>query len=297
MDLNSFFINVNETFSENWKNFIEKIPDITLGVLIIAIGYVIANHVSKLFRKIISRKSEDPLTTNFLAKSVKVGIVVLVIMFGLNTAGLSGVATGILTAAGASALIFGFAFRDIGENFISGIILSFNRPFKINDTIMIDDIFGRVRAMEFRYTKIKTFDGRDVYVPNSHIIKKAVYNYTEDGMIRLDFLVGISYEDDISTAEDLILRTVKNSPGVIDNENSETFVTVDCLDPSTVTFKVYFWVNTVDYRREALQKKGSVIVNVKNALLENGMHLPADIKEIKFLNSLETAGLANKPNI
>lgn len=283
MDFNRFLIKIDETFAENWKGFMEKIPDITLGILIIALGYVIANHLSRLFRRIISKKSKDPLTTNFLAKSVKVGIIILVIMFGLNTAGLSGVATGILTAAGASALIFGFAFRDIGENFISGIILSFNRPFKINDTIMIDDIFGRVKAMEFRYTKIKTFDGRDVYIPNSHIIKKAVYNYTEDGMIRLDFLVGISYEDDISKAESLVLRTVKNSPGVIDNEQFETFITVDKLDPSTVTFKIFFWVNTVDYRREALQKKGAVIANVKNSLLENGMHLPADIKEIKFL--------------
>lgn len=283
MDFNRFLIKISETFAENWKGFMEKIPDITLGILIIALGYVIANHLSKLFRRIISKKSKDPLTTNFLSKSVKVGIIVLVIMFGLNTAGLSGAAAGILTAAGASALIFGFAFRDIGENFISGIILSFNRPFKINDTIMIDDIFGRVKSMEFRYTKIKTFDGRDVYVPNSHIIKKAVYNYTEDGMIRLDFLVGISYEDDISKAESLVLRTVKNSPGVIDNEQYETFITVDSLDPSTVTFKIFFWVNTVDYRREALQKKGAVIANVKNSLLENGMHLPADIKEIKFL--------------
>lgn len=283
IDLNNFFIRIRETFSENWDDFIGKIPDVTLGILIIAVGYIIANHLSRLFRRIISRKSEDPLTTNFLAKSVKVVLVILVIMFGLNTAGLSGVATGILTAAGASALIFGFAFRDIGENFISGIILSFNRPFKINDTIMIDDIFGHVKAMEFRYTKIKTFDGRDVYVPNSHIIKKAVYNYTEDGMIRLDFLVGISYEDDVLEAQNLILSTVKNSQGVFDNEKYETFIAVDSLDPSTVTLKVYFWVNTVDYRKEALQKKGAVIANVKNTLLEKGMHLPADIKEIRFI--------------
>jgi small conductance mechanosensitive channel len=283
MDLNRFLIKISDTFSENWKDFMEKIPDTTLGILIIAIGYIIANHLSNLFRRIISRKSKDPLTTNFLAKSVKVGIVILVIMFGLNTAGLSGVAAGVLTAAGASALIFGFAFRDIGENFISGIILSFNRPFKINDTIMIDDIFGLVKAMEFRYTKIKTFDGRDVYVPNSHIIKRAVYNYTEDGMIRLDFIVGVSYEDDVLEAQNLILNTVKSSPGVIDNEKYETFVAVDSLDPSTVSIKVYFWVSTHDYRREALQKKGVVIANVKNSLLEKGMHLPSDIKEIKFL--------------
>lgn len=237
MDFNRFFIKISETFSENWKGFIENIPDFTLGLLIIALGFVIANHVAKLFRRIISRKSKDPLTTNFLAKSVKVGIVILVIMFGLNTAGLAGVATGLLTAAGASAIIFGFAFKDIGENFISGIILSFNRPFKINDSIMIDDIFGHVKAMEFRFTKIKTFDGRDVYIPNSHIIKRAVYNYTEDGMIRFDFIVGVSYEDDVLEAQNLILNTVKSSPGVIDNEKYETFVAVDSLDPSKFPLK------------------------------------------------------------
>lgn len=117
--------------------------------------------------------------TNFLIKAIKTVFVIIVIMFGLKVAGLDGIATGVLTAAGASAVILGFAFKDIGENFISGIILSFNRPFNVNDTVSIGDIFGRVKSMEFRYTKLKTFDGKDVYIPNSDVIKKPVFNFTD----------------------------------------------------------------------------------------------------------------------
>src|SRR5690606_28293054 len=147
-------------------------------------------------------------------------------------------------AAGAGAIVIGFAFRDIGENFISGIILAFNRPFHVDDTVGIGDIFGKVKAMEFRYTKLKTFDGRDVYIPNSDVIKKAVFNYTEDGYFRLEFMVGIDYEDDIELAKKVILEAVQNSEGVIENLEHECFVIVDSLGVSTVNLKVLFWTKT-----------------------------------------------------
>ena len=206
-------------------------------------------------------------------------------MFALKVAGLGGVATAILTAAGASALIFGFAFKDIGENFISGVILSFNRPFRINDTVNIGDVFGKVQSMEFRYTKLKTFDGRDVYIPNSDIITSAVFNYTEDGYFRLDFVVGVAYEEDIRAVERVILDTLRATPGVYEDDLHEAFVTADELAVSTVNLKVYFWVQTTEYRKEALMIKSDVVANVKTAIIANEMNMPADITEIKLYGS------------
>lgn len=131
------------------------------------------------------------------------------IMYAPQIAGLEGIATSIFTAAGASAVIIGFAFRDIGENLISGTILSFNRPFNVNETVSIEEIFEKVKSIESRYTKVRTFDGRDVYIPNSDVIKKSVFNYTEDGFYRFEFGVGIACEDPIREAEQLILNTLR----------------------------------------------------------------------------------------
>ena len=273
------------SFIQNWNEFIKHVPDIILAIFIVTAGVFLANYLAKNFKRAIANKSRDPLMTNFLTKAFKAVLMILIIMFALNTAGISSIAVGILTAAGASALIFGFAFKDIGENFISGVILSFSRPFNVNDTVKIDEIFGKVKELEFRYTKLKTFDGRDVYIPNSDIIRKAVYNYTEDGFFRLDFKVGIAYEDKIEEAILLIAETVRKADEVIEDEMHEIVVVADELAVSTVNLRVYFWIQTIEYRKKALMIKSTVITQVKNAILENGFNLPADINEIKLYGS------------
>jgi len=271
-----------------WNELIYQLPKIIIAILIIIVGYLLSNYISRLFKRAVSRRSQDPLMTNFLTKCVKLGFVLLVIMFALRIAGLGGIAAGVLTAAGASAIIVGFAFRDIGENFISGVILSFKRPFDINDTVMVDDIFGKVKGLEFRYTKLKTFDGRDVYIPNSDIIKKAVYNYTEDGYYRLDFIVGIDYDDDIDLAKKVIMDTILDTPDVINTAENGSFVSVDSLGVSTVNLKVFFWTKTMDYKRGAIEIKSELIIKVKNVIIENGLNMPADIKEIKLYGSQQS---------
>ncbi|MCG7280215.1 mechanosensitive ion channel [Chryseobacterium taklimakanense] len=271
-----------QSFQDSWNSFVEQIPSILAAILVIALGIFIANKLTDLSRKFIAGKSADPLMTNFLIKAIKTIFVIIVIMFGLKVAGLDGIATGVLTAAGASAVILGFAFKDIGENFISGIILSFNRPFNINDTVSIGDIFGRVKSMEFRYTKLKTFDGKDVYIPNSDVIKKPVFNFTEDGYFRMDFMVGIAYENDIDQAKKIILNTMNSHPLSLKDEDREPFVMTDELSVNSVNIKVFFWVAAEDYRRDALMIRSEMIDQVKINLLANGISMPANIQELKW---------------
>jgi small conductance mechanosensitive channel len=271
-----------QSFQDSWNSFVEQIPSLLAAILVITLGIFIANKLTDLSRKFIAGKSTDPLMSNFLIKAIKTVFVIIVIMFGLKVAGLDGIATGVLTAAGASAVILGFAFKDIGENFISGIILSFNRPFNINDTVSIGDIFGKVKSMEFRYTKLKTFDGKDVYIPNSDVIKKPVFNFTEDGYFRMDFMVGIAYENDIDKAKKIILNTMSSHPLSLKDDDREPFVMTDELGVNSVNIKVFFWVAAEDYRRDALMIRSEMIDQVKINLLTNGISMPANIQELKW---------------
>ena len=265
-----------------WDHFVVALPRLGLAIIIIVAGIFIARWISSFTRKRLVARSHDPLMGRFLGKTVYLALIIAIVMLGLHAAGLSGIAGAILATAGASAIVIGFAFKDIAENFIAGIILAFNRPFHVNDTIQVDQTFGKVKDMAFRYTQIKTFDGRDIYVPNSDILKKPVINFTGDGFFRVDFIVGISYEDDIERGKEIIRRLLKDDPEIIQDEVHANFVVEDELAASTVNLKVFFWVDAADYRRGALETRGMVMQRVKTRLEAEGFNLPADIREIKF---------------
>lgn len=273
---------ISESLSSFYDQFIAQLPGIGIGVLIIILGLLLGSWIGQFARKRISARTEDPLMSRFLGQAIKYTLIVIAIMLALRAAGLGGIATGILTAAGASAVVLGFAFKDIGENFIAGIILAFSRPFNVNDTVEIGANFGKVKALEFRYTKLKTFNGKDVYIPNSDVLTKPVTNYTEDGFYRWDFIIGIAYEDNIKGAKETVLEALRREPNVIEDEEHENFVVEDELATSTVNLKVFFWVDTKDFRRMALITKGNVVKNVKEALEDAGYYMPADIHEIKL---------------
>ena len=124
-----------------------------------------------------------------------------------------------------------------------------------------------------------------MYIPNSDVLTKPVTNYTEDGFFRWNFIIGIAYEDNIEGAKQTVLAALKKEPEVIEDPEHENFVVEDELATSTVNLKVFFWVDTKDFRRAALITKGNVVRNVKEALEEAGYYMPADIQEIKLYGS------------
>lgn len=265
-----------------YLKFLSALPRIGMAIIILVVGILLASWLTKIIQKGIRKRSHDPLMSSFLGEAIKLIFVVVIILFSLSVAGLGGIAGALLATAGASAVVLGFAFKDIAENFLAGIILAFNRPFRVNDTVQIENVFGKIKEMEFRYTKIVTFDGRSVYIPNSDVLTKPVFNYTEDGFYRSDFVVGIAYENEIENAKEIIRECFDLEDKVINTEEHVSFVVEDELATSTVNLKVFFWVETLDFRRNMLEIRGSLIKRVKMALEDAGFNLPADIQEIKF---------------
>ncbi len=274
-----------ERLNVYYQSFLRVLPRIGIALVILVVGIFAVNWVVKVIRRKISRSSHDPLMSGFLSKAIKLVFFIALFLLALHVAGLSGIAGALLATAGASAIVLGFAFKDIAENFLAGIILAFNRPFHVNDTVKIEDIFGKVKDMQFRYTKITTFDGRNVYIPNSDVLTKPVYNYTEDGFFRAEFVVGIAYENDPEEAKRLIRECFKEEKEIVHDEDHINFVVEDELAASTVNLKVFFWVHTDDFRRGMLETRGRLILNVKTTLEAAGFNLPADIREIKFYDA------------
>ena len=272
---------LSTSVTKYWIAFIEVLPRLGLAVIIVIIGVLAAGWISGLFRKRIADKAHDPLMGRFLGKTIRVGIIVLVCFLGLHAAGLSGIAGGILATAGASAVVIGFAFKDIAENFIAGIILSFNRPFNIDEMIQIDTTYGKVKDMAFRYTRIQTPDGKDVYIPNADVLKKPVTNYTANGFYRMDFTVGIAYESSIEKAVQIMQACIDEMDGVVHDDKHVNYVIEDKFATSTVDLKAMFWITTKDFKRAGLITRGKLMRKVIDKFNEADIYIPCEVHELK----------------
>lgn len=253
-----------------------------LFCLIVYISVLIARGVYKLVRRGLKRALHDNLVADFLANTAKIIVILIGIVIALQSVGFSNIADKIFTAGAASAVIVGFALKDIGENFVSGIILSFNRPFNVNDAIQIENIFGKVQSMGFRTVKLKTYDGKDVYIPNSDIIKKAVYNYSEDGFYRMDIELTISIDNDLDYAEKLLLETINKAEGVTQNDQHQTLIMIDSMTSGAVTFKGLFWISTSEYREHPMRVKSNVLKELKSIFAESKFKLVSGVQVVKI---------------
>jgi small-conductance mechanosensitive channel len=200
----------------------------------------------------------------------------------LNKIGLGDAVAGLLAGAGVTAIVLGFAFKDIGENLLAGIMLAFNRPFNIGNVIEIDGFVGTVKALQLRSTHLRTFNGRDIYIPNSSLIKNPLINYTQDGLLRHDFIIGLDYGESIKDVMQEIDSTLSGITEIVHTEDLAPFVTISEFGTSTVNVIIHFWINSKDFIGSTLVLKSEVMRKVIVALLDKNVGMPADILELKI---------------
>jgi len=267
-------------FSSYYDSFIVLLPKLLLAIILSGILLFILNTIRRRTNKYLSRTADDKLLITFINNIARIVISALVILLFMYIIGLGGIAGGILGAAGLSAFVIGFALKDIGENFLAGVIMAFDRPFRLGDTVMTGSVEGVITQMSLRDTHIKTFDGKDVYVPNGQILKSPLYNYTIDGLMRLNFTIGIDYKANIDKARELILDAVKATPGVLGEEKPPR-THVKNLTPSQVEIEAHLWINTFNKEFSGLEVKSMAQSNSIQALAEGNIGMPADIIELK----------------
>lgn len=277
---NNVSSDITKVINEYWESFLFLLPNILLSILILFIALWLASKVKTFLEAKLDNKSHDQITARYIALISKWAVILIGILLVLQALGLSGVAGGIFAGAGLSALVIGFAFKDIAENFLAGLILAFNRPFEVGDSIQVNEMTGKIVALNLRTTHIRTFDSKDIFIPNGTILNSSVTNLTYNGRIRMDFVVGVDYNDNIQDALDLIEKIAGQVEGVL--QEDPPYATVDELDVSTVNIKVFFWTETNDYKKGVVLLKGKIMQDVTKALLDNGFGLPASIQELKL---------------
>lgn len=278
--METFLADFSDLINEYYLKVIALIPKLIMGLVIFLFFLFIANRTRKFSKSRLTEHLDDPLLANFLSQVIRYSFITVGLFGFLSTVGLGRAATTLIAGAGLSAFIIGFAFKDIGENFLAGILMAFKRPFRIGDVVETGAVKGTIVGLTIRETQIKTFDGKDVYVPNGQVVKNTLINFTIDGYLRLDFLVGLDYGDDIPQARALILQALKQV-GEILQEDKGPSVFIEDLGASTVNLRVYFWINTFDPEVSGLEAKSKAIHAVCQSLTEAGYYLPAEILEVK----------------
>ncbi|MDN3688351.1 mechanosensitive ion channel family protein [Cyclobacterium jeungdonense] len=251
-----------------------------IGLVILVFFIYLSRWIKKLVRNRLDKRTEDSLLSSFIAGSIRLVILLFGITLVLRFLGLTGIVSGILAGAGITAFIIGFALKDIGENFLAGILLAFKRPFKIGDLVEIQGLSGKVRALNLRDTQIKTLDGKDVFLPNASIIKSPLINYTIDGYLSYGFTVGLGYGCDYRKAQELIIHTLKGVAGVLSGQKESSALVTDMGD-SHLLVRVTYWVNTYNKKYPDVLVRSQAILAVLEALEDAGFPLPGNIIELK----------------
>lgn len=265
---------------DSWANFQESLPALVLAIVVGSIGFFLIRRFSKLAYSSIEKKAKDPLVSDFLVNIVTFILSVFLIIICLSILGWGSITNKILAGAGIGTVIIGFALKDIGENFLAGILLAFNRPFRVGDLIEINNIQGRVIRMSLRETTIKSLDGRDIFIPNGMIVKNPLQNYTIDNFLRNEFIIGLDYKDDVDAIINLIEKQLATFEHVLKDPKPNVFI--EELGSSSVNVKVLYWIETSQVEIFGQKLKGEIIGKIYKMILANGYNLPSNLLQVKL---------------
>ena len=266
-------------FEEIYSTLTGFLPEVSLGTVIAAVAVIVAGYVlNKISNVAVEKAVKREGASDHAAKSGKrlTAYVIYPLTF-VAFLGVFGVPISALSAAvGLIGLGLSFALQDVIANFISGILIMIYRPIEIGDQIEVGGEEGTVEDIQTRATKIKTYDGRQVIVPNSNIYSTQIVNNTAYKKRRFNVIVGISYDDDIKEAKELAEEVLEEAETVESNPDPQ--VLVDELGGSSVNLKLRGWT---DNRRANIVTGGSEVTQlIKDKYDDAGIDIPYPIRTV-----------------
>ena len=184
----------------------------------------------------------------------------------------------IIATLGVGSVAVGFAFQDIFKNFLAGIILLVEEPFRIGDEVVINDYQGKVEGISIRTTKIRTYQGERVLLPNSTVFTDAVKVVTAYEHRRTDLAVGVDYNTSLPEASQLLSQTIARVEGVIDNPSPE--IDVVNFGDSSIDFVVRYWSNSQQRNLRSVQTRAAIAI--KKALDGANISIPYPIRTLYY---------------
>lgn len=255
---------------DTWLDgFIKALPNIVIGILILIAFVYISRWLGNVVRKMLKNKGRQNFGdllgafTRYLVMIGGIAIALTVMAPNLSPADL-------IAGMGVSSVAIGFAFQDILQNWLAGILILLRQPFEIGDQIIVNNYEGTVEKIKTRATIITTYDGKRVVIPNNTVYNTSVVVKTAHTFIRSQYDVGVGYDENYLEAMRILKETVENVEGVTSEKPVETLVW-DQAD-SWLTIRVRWW--TQSDRASVVHVWSQVLHDTQKAMDEAGIDLP-----------------------
>ncbi|TMP28390.1 mechanosensitive ion channel protein [Pseudoalteromonas rubra] len=274
-----FWSLINEKLVHWAELTIKNLPNLVIATLILIVFVILSKFLARWLLTLLKRLFESNQIAGLITGICRMILVAIGFFFALDIMGLSKAVASLLAGAGIIGLAIGFAFQDMTENMIAGVVMGIRKPFRVGDVVEAGDTFGTVRRINLRNTLIENFYGQLAIVPNKILFKNELINYSRLATRRIEIEVGISYADDIEQAESVIVEAINELDGVI--KQHETDVYACGFGDSSVNLLVWFWI---DYPGEIgfMQMRHKAIIAIHKTLEENDILIPFPIRTLDF---------------
>lgn len=271
--MNEFFNDLIRNIESYYNQIVRVTPKLLLAIIVIVLVWLVAARVKMFADNRLKRRLHDPLLATFIANLLKALLIIAGFFLMFRIIGLTSIAGSILAGAGISAFIIGFALKDIGENFLAGILLAFKRPFTVGDIIESNGVRGKVMALNLRDTQIQS-DGKDIYIPNALLIKSTLVNYNRGGYLLQEFSIGLEYGSDYRKAVSLATEVI-NQQDVVTTDSHKNIVVISGIVGAAPQLNIRYWVVT-DNQISDGRVRSEVLISLLEALHENGFVVKKD---------------------
>lgn len=276
-----FGLRLNETWEllkDRAARAVAAIPLLLLAGVAVVLMHGLGGWIARRLH-VVRLDSRNPFLGTVIRRGVRAAFLLTGVLIALDLLGATALVTAVLGSAGVVGIVLGFAFRDMAENYLSGVLLSVKRPFEPGDFVRIDSHEGRVVALSTRSTVLMTVDGNELRLPNATVFKGVILNFTHNPRRRFHFKLGVAYGEDLRRAQDLGVETMAAMQGVLADPGPSA--TIDVVADSSVTINYYAWV---DQRQTDFHKARSEAIRlVKTALEEAGMDLPEPTYRLQWM--------------
>jgi len=258
--------------------FWERLPYLTIALVVITIFWLLSKLFKFFVRKTLSNRNYT--RQNLVLVLNRVGSTAIM-FFGFLIAmviAIPGFTPGqLMSALGIGSVAIGFAFKDIFQNLLSGILILISEPFKIGDDIIVTGMEGTVEDIQIRATFLRSPDGRRIVIPNATVYTSAVTVNTAYPRRRCEFVVGIGYEDDVQKAKDIILKLLDKDQRILSQPGFS--VNVTALADFSVNLTVRWWVDTSQVLTASSISEIQELV--LDAFAENNISITYPVQEVK----------------
>lgn len=278
--MNQFLETIISSLQEIVGSGVKLIPALLSGLIIVLLTRYAAQAAQGVAEKVGDSAIKSRSLQVLLAKTAFVTAWVLGILLAAVIA-FPGLNLGdIIATLGLGSVAIGFAFQDIFKNFLAGILLLIQEPFRIGDQIIVENYEGTVTHIDIRTTQIRTYQGETILIPNSTIFTSAVQVRTAFNYRRTDLGVGVDYNTSLAEASNILKDAIAQVEGVVSEPEIETDLV--SFNDSSIDFIVRYWTNS--QQKEVRRVKTRVILAIKQAFDEADISIPYPIRTLYFYN-------------